>query len=59
MTPCHHIAGKTLYLLRYLAKKWNIIVNIEIGAVLDPEEEERLVRLFGGIVNFFSPTIVV
>lgn len=59
MTPCHHIAGKALHLLRYLAKKWNVIVDIETGAALDPEEEERLVRSFGGIFDFVLPTIVV
>ncbi|KAF5721924.1 nitrogen assimilation transcription factor nirA [Fusarium mundagurra] len=59
MTSCHHIAEQGLHLLRYLAKKWDIVVNIETGAALDPEEEERLVRSLGGIVNFFSPTVVV
>ncbi|RKK64716.1 hypothetical protein BFJ69_g16586 [Fusarium oxysporum] len=59
MTSCHHIAEQGLHLLRYLAKKWDIVVNIETGAALDPEEEERLVKSLGGIVNFFSPTVVV
>jgi hypothetical protein len=58
MTHCHHIAEQALHLLRHLAKKWNINVNIETSAALDPEEYERLVRLFGGVVNFFSPTMV-
>jgi hypothetical protein len=58
MTRCHHIAKQALYLLCYLDKKWNMNVNIETGAAQDPEEYERLVRLFGGIVNFFSPTMV-
>ncbi|KAL5585841.1 hypothetical protein FOVSG1_013533 [Fusarium oxysporum f. sp. vasinfectum] len=59
MTSCHDIAEQGLHLLRYLAKKWDIVVNIETGAALDPEEEEGLVRSLGGIVNFFSPTVVV
>ncbi|KAL5610949.1 hypothetical protein FOBRF1_007066 [Fusarium oxysporum] len=58
MTPCHYIAEQALHLLRYLAKKWNINVNIETGTALDPEVYERLGRSFGGIVNCFSPTMV-
>ncbi|KAL5603955.1 hypothetical protein FOVSG1_006705 [Fusarium oxysporum f. sp. vasinfectum] len=58
MTPCHHIAEQALHLLRYLAKKWNVDVNIETGTALDPEVYERLGRSFGGIVNCFSPTMV-
>ncbi|KAI7759094.1 hypothetical protein LZL87_013947 [Fusarium oxysporum] len=59
MTSCHHIAEQALHLLRYLAKKWNIVVNIDTSATLDPEEEERLARSFSGTVIFFSPTMVV
>jgi hypothetical protein len=58
MTRCHYTADQALHLLRHLAKKWNINVNIETGTALDPEEYERLARSFGGIVNFFSPTMV-
>ncbi|KAI3571833.1 fungal-specific transcription factor domain-containing protein [Fusarium oxysporum f. sp. albedinis] len=58
MTHSHHVAEQALHLLHHLAKKWNINVNIEIGAALDPEEYEKLGRSFGGIVNFFSPTMV-
>jgi hypothetical protein len=58
MTSCHHIAEQALHLLRYLAKKWNINVNIETSAALDLEEYERLDRSFGGMINFFPTTMV-
>jgi hypothetical protein len=58
MTTCHHIAEQALHIIRYLAKKWNIDVNIETGAALNPEEYERLVRSFSGILNLFTPTMV-
>uniref|UniRef100_A0A0D2YF37 Xylanolytic transcriptional activator regulatory domain-containing protein n=1 Tax=Fusarium oxysporum (strain Fo5176) TaxID=660025 RepID=A0A0D2YF37_FUSOF len=58
MARYHHVAEQALHLLRHLAKEWNTDVNIEIGAALDLEEYERLGRSFGGIVNFFAPTMV-
>ncbi|KAF6515171.1 hypothetical protein HZS61_005077 [Fusarium oxysporum f. sp. conglutinans] len=58
MARYHHVAEQALHLLRHLAKEWNTDVNIEIGAALDLEEYERLGRPFGGIVNFFAPTMV-
>ncbi|KAF6515275.1 hypothetical protein HZS61_005181 [Fusarium oxysporum f. sp. conglutinans] len=58
MARYHHVAEQALHLLRHLAKEWNTDVNIEIGAALDLDEYERLGRSFGGIVNFFAPTMV-
>jgi hypothetical protein len=58
MTPCHHIAEQAPYILRYLAKKWNINVDIDIGAAPNPEEYERLIRPFGGGLNLFATAIV-
>ena len=31
MAPCHHFAEQALNILRYLAKKWNIEINVDIG----------------------------
>ncbi|QPC59847.1 hypothetical protein HYE67_002078 [Fusarium culmorum] len=58
MTPYHHIAEQAPYILRYLAKKWNIDVDIDTGAALNPEEYERLVRPFVGNLDLFAPTMV-
>ncbi|EXK25618.1 hypothetical protein FOMG_17719 [Fusarium oxysporum f. sp. melonis 26406] len=58
MTPCHHIAEQAPHILCYLAKKWNIDIDIDIGAALNPEEYERLVRPFGDGLNLFAPARV-
>ncbi|KAF5239891.1 hypothetical protein FANTH_9773 [Fusarium anthophilum] len=58
MARYHHVAEQALHLLRHLAKEWNTDVDIEIGAALDLEEYEKLGRSFGGLVNFFAPTMV-
>jgi hypothetical protein len=58
MKPCHQLAEQALQLIDYLAKKWRIDLNIETGAVLDPGAYERLVRSFGGMIQFFSPAMV-
>ncbi|KUI54278.1 Nitrogen assimilation transcription factor nit-4 [Cytospora mali] len=31
MAPCHHFAEQALNILRYLAKKWNIEIDIDVG----------------------------
>jgi hypothetical protein len=58
MTPCHRIAEQAPHILRYLAKKWNIDIEIDAGAALDPEEYERIVRPFRGSLDLFAPTVV-
>jgi hypothetical protein len=59
MTPCHRIAEQAPHILRYLAKKWSINVDIDIGAALNPEEYKRLVRPFGSGLNLFAPAMDV
>ncbi|KAG5655633.1 hypothetical protein KAF25_009132 [Fusarium avenaceum] len=58
MKPYHQVAEQGLQLIYYITKKWNINLNIEIGAALDPEAYERLVRSFSGIIHFLSSTMV-
>lgn len=58
MTPCHRIAEQAPHVLRYLAKEWNIDIEIDAGAALDPEEYERVIRLFRGSLGLFAPTAV-
>ncbi|GJN81715.1 nitrogen assimilation transcription factor nirA [Purpureocillium lilacinum] len=58
MAPCHHFAEQALNILRYLAKKWNIDVEINTGGVnLNPEEYDRLVRPYTSSLNFFAPNV--
>lgn len=39
MAPCHHFAEQALNILRYLAKKWNIKVDINVAHKLRSEKE--------------------
>ncbi|KAJ6442438.1 nitrogen assimilation transcription factor nirA [Purpureocillium lavendulum] len=58
MAPCHHFAEQALNILRYLAKKWNIDVEISASNVnLNPEEYDRLVRPYTSSLNFFAPNV--
>ncbi|PNY29440.1 Nitrogen assimilation transcription factor nit-4 [Tolypocladium capitatum] len=58
MVPCHHFAEQALNILRYLAKKWNIDVDMDGGDVnLNPEEYDRLVRPYTSSLNFFAPSV--
>ena len=56
MAPCHHFAEQALNILRYLAKKWDIEVEFESGA-LSPGAYDRLVRPYTGSLNFFAPNV--
>lgn len=40
MAPCHHFAEQALNILRYLARKWNIEVNMDVPRELKREKEE-------------------
>ncbi|POR36001.1 Nitrogen assimilation transcription factor nit-4, partial [Tolypocladium paradoxum] len=55
MVPCHRFAEQALNILRYLAKKWNIDVDIDDSDVkLNPEEYDRLVKPYTSSLNFFA-----
>ncbi|CAM1501537.1 Fc.00g035210.m01.CDS01 [Cosmosporella sp. VM-42] len=56
MAPCHHFAEQALNILRYLAQKWNIEVDID-GDKLTAEEYDRLVKPHSGSLNFFVPNV--
>ncbi|KAG7435385.1 Nitrogen assimilation transcription factor nit-4 [Fusarium oxysporum f. sp. raphani] len=59
MTPCHHIAEQAPHILCYLAEKWNIDVDVDTGAALNPEEHERIIKPFAASLNAFVPTMFV
>jgi len=56
MAPCHHFAEQALNILRYLAKKWNIDVDIDVGNT-PADEYDRLVKPYTSSLNFFAPNI--
>lgn len=58
MAPCHHFAEQALNILRYLAKKWNIDVEIASKSQLGPEDHERGVRPLTSSLNFFAPNVM-
>lgn len=63
MTPCHHFAEQALNILRFLAKKWNVDVDIKTAAGDGPRQEElpdpdRATRPVTNSLNFFSPNFV-
>ncbi|KAI1350537.1 fungal-specific transcription factor domain-containing protein [Xylaria sp. FL0043] len=55
MAPCHHFAEQALNILRFLAKKWNI--DVEVPHSAGKEEVEKLVRPSTKSLNFFVPNI--
>ena len=64
MAPCHHFAEQALNILRYLAKKWNIEVEIRAGARPGPEgggilgvDDESSTRPVTSSLNFFAPNV--
>ncbi|KAH6607055.1 nitrogen assimilation transcription factor nira, partial [Trichoderma cornu-damae] len=56
MAPCHHFAEQALNILRYLAKKWNIDVDVD-GDKAPPDDLDNLVRPYPGSLNFFAPNV--
>lgn len=40
MAPCHHFAEQALNILRYLAKKWNIEIEMDVPRSLKREKEK-------------------
>nr|CEG03535.1 unnamed protein product [Fusarium acuminatum CS5907] len=59
MTPYHHIAEQAPHILSYLAKKWNVGVDVDTGAALNLEEYEKVIRPFAGSLNSFPFTMIV
>ncbi|CEI70926.1 hypothetical protein FVEN_g9698 [Fusarium venenatum] len=57
MTSCHHITEQAPHILRYLAKKWSISVDIDTGAALNTEEYERLIRPLVSKLDLVAPTM--
>jgi hypothetical protein len=64
MAPCHHFAQQALNILRFLAKKWNIDVEIKttegdgeprVVVLPDPERATRPVTTG---LNFFAPNFL-
>ncbi|KAI0886400.1 fungal-specific transcription factor domain-containing protein [Annulohypoxylon maeteangense] len=56
MAPCHHFAHQALNILQYLAKKWNIEVDIPPGSGVS-EEIDNSVRPTTSSLNFFAPNV--
>lgn len=63
MTPCHHFAEQALNILRYLAKKWNIDVEIkttagEVHAQVELPHHTEATRPVTSSLNFFAPNFI-
>ncbi|KAI1778823.1 fungal-specific transcription factor domain-containing protein [Hypoxylon cercidicola] len=56
MAPCHHFAHQALNILQFLAKKWDIEVDIPrpLGAA---DDIEKSVRPATSSLNFFAPNV--
>ncbi|PHH72150.1 hypothetical protein CDD82_6144 [Ophiocordyceps australis] len=60
MAPCHHFAEQALHILRYLAKKWKVRLDIANGPEPDklpPAAYDKLVRPYTSSLNFFAPNL--
>ncbi|GAW23233.1 hypothetical protein ANO14919_127850 [Xylariales sp. No.14919] len=57
MAPCHHFAEQALNILRFLARKWNIDVDVPHQEA--QEEVDKLVRPSTNSLNFFVPNVSV
>lgn len=57
MAPCHHFAEQALNILRFLAKKWNIEVDIDSGNT-PLEDHNGLTKPYTSSLNFFAPNVV-
>ena len=56
MAPCHQFAEQALHILRFLAKKWNIEVDVDNGRT-PPKDQDDLVGLVSASLNFFAPNV--
>lgn len=57
MAPCHRFAEQALNILRYLAKKWHIDVDMEERKDPGGDHFDGLVRTRTNSLNFFSPNL--
>ncbi|KAH8195722.1 hypothetical protein TruAng_010125 [Truncatella angustata] len=58
MAPCHNFAEQALHILRYMAKKWNVPVNIPQSRGLSSNGDMNdLVRPQTHSLNFFVPNL--
>ncbi|KAK8068622.1 nitrogen assimilation transcription factor nirA [Apiospora saccharicola] len=61
MAPCHHFAEQALHILRYLARKWHIDINLSPSSKnggLSHAEVDKLVGPQTSSLNFFTPKVV-
>ncbi|KAK6856368.1 fungal specific transcription factor [Apiospora arundinis] len=58
MAPCHHFAEQALHILRYLARKWHIDIDLSKEGGLSHEEVDKLVGPQTSSLNFFTPKVV-
>ncbi|KAL0937828.1 nitrate assimilation regulatory protein [Colletotrichum truncatum] len=57
MAPCHHFAEQALNILRYLANKWGM--EVEMGQTPRSDAEyAHLVRPYTSSLNFFAPNVI-
>ncbi|KAA8636754.1 hypothetical protein SMACR_00182 [Sordaria macrospora] len=62
MAPCHHFAEQALNILRYLAKKWNIDVEIQTTGEEEGTQKVKIdryqtTRPVTSSLNFFAPNV--
>ncbi|RYP71316.1 hypothetical protein DL771_004893 [Monosporascus sp. 5C6A] len=57
MAPCHHFAKQALSILRYLAKKWNVAVDIPRTNPAGTDDDDDTVRTATSSLNFFVPDV--
>lgn len=55
MAPCHFFAEQALNILRYLAKKWNI--DVDITSAEGKPDFNQATRPVTSSLNFFSPNV--
>lgn len=56
MAPCHNFAEQALNILRFLAKKWKIDINVD-GVKPLPQDYDKLVKPYTSSLNFFAPNV--
>ncbi|KAL2134576.1 hypothetical protein VTI74DRAFT_11398 [Chaetomium olivicolor] len=63
MAPCHHFAEQALNILKFLAKKWNIDVEIKTtgqdgSKLVELPDHNQATRPMTNSLNFFSPNFL-